>query len=154
MIDTPGHGTLPSGHATEAFAIAATLDHLVPVEARATDLQGQLMAMAARIAVNRTVAGVHFPIDSFAGAILGFAVADVIAARAGQLDRAQAVQFSGNGIGPEDFFTARVWQAGTRHSFSTPDGIGITEFEQAGPTTDVSTILDRVWQEARAEWSL
>jgi hypothetical protein len=38
--------------------------------------------MAARIAVNRTVAGVHFPCDSAAGAVLGLGLGRWIAARA------------------------------------------------------------------------
>ena len=31
----------------------------------------QLLRLASRIAVNRTIAGVHFPVDSAAGAVIG-----------------------------------------------------------------------------------
>ena len=34
------------------------------------------MNQAARIAINRTVAGVHFPVDSMAGQLLGLTVAE------------------------------------------------------------------------------
>mgnify|MGYP001408002402 CR=1 FL=1 len=85
MIPTPGHASLPSGHATENFAIATVLCALVraaggwfPDPDRVCAL---LMRQAERIAVNRTVAGVHFPVDSWAGATLGEAVAQVVLAR-------------------------------------------------------------------------
>ncbi len=36
----------------------------------------QLLRQAARVAVNRQVAGVHFPVDSAAGALLGLTLGD------------------------------------------------------------------------------
>jgi membrane-associated phospholipid phosphatase len=75
MILTPTHGSFPSGHAAEAFITAYVLWKLL--RETGTKPYGQpgwgtqFMQQAARIAINRTVAGVHFPIDSAAGAVLG-----------------------------------------------------------------------------------
>ena len=85
-IPTPGHGTLPSGHATESFAAAVILAHLMNEELAhgTTDKThvDQLMLQAARIAINRHVAGVHFPVDSMAGATLGLLLGQYMVARA------------------------------------------------------------------------
>jgi len=53
-------------------------------------LREQLLRQAARIAINRTVAGVHYPVDSLAGQLLGLAVADYILARFGAGGNASA----------------------------------------------------------------
>ena len=78
MIQTPDHSSFPSGHAIEAFALATML-HLVMEPG--SDLleaitghggeQAMVFRIAHRVAVNRTIAGVHFPIDSGAGAVMG-----------------------------------------------------------------------------------
>ena len=65
VIRTPSHGAFPSGHATEAFAAAAILAAVFP------ERVDHLRQMAARIAMNRCYAGVHYPVDQYAGAILG-----------------------------------------------------------------------------------
>ena len=67
MIATPGHGAWPSGHATEGFLIAVLLQKLLDAAAPPQGTQPgngeacreQLQRLAARIAVNRTVAGVR-----------------------------------------------------------------------------------------------
>ncbi|MFW5332323.1 phosphatase PAP2 family protein [Hydrogenophaga sp. ZJX-1] len=89
MIQTPGHGSWPSGHATEAFAFAVLLEALLNAASaqgvatpNGTASHEQLQRLAARIAVNRTVAGVHFPVDSAAGRLLGTALAEFLVARA------------------------------------------------------------------------
>ncbi|MGJ4964026.1 phosphatase PAP2 family protein [Bradyrhizobium sp. HKCCYLRH3061] len=88
MIPTPGHGSLPSGHATESFA-AAFVFYALLSQARSARIKfdsddptfEQLMRIAERIAINRTVAGVHFPVDSVAGMKLGLALAEFYIAR-------------------------------------------------------------------------
>ena len=81
MILTPGHGTLPMGHATETFMAALVLWNLLkqptPPCGGTRRLMGhdrwgaQLLSLAARVAINRIVAGMHFPVDAAAGAVLG-----------------------------------------------------------------------------------
>ena len=81
LIVTPGHATCPSGHATQSTLLAWVLSHLVfpgsapAVGANPDDLpdgtpESMLFALANRIAENRVVAGVHFPVDSERGAAL------------------------------------------------------------------------------------
>jgi len=88
MITTPGHGSFPSGHSTQAHAVARLLKvllNLYPNPPTGPDnyytVRDQLNRQAARIAINRTVAGVHFPVDSMAGRMLGVALADYFVGR-------------------------------------------------------------------------
>jgi membrane-associated phospholipid phosphatase len=68
-IATPAHGAMPSGHGTEAFAAAAVLGILFP------DRREDFRRVAGRIAMNRSFAGVHYPVDHHVGAILGDLIA-------------------------------------------------------------------------------
>lgn len=84
IIATPSHSAYPSGHATEAYMIAYTLPALItPDPQTRAAYQTQLLAQAHRIAENRTVAGVHFPVDSYAGQVLAKALADYFLAQCG-----------------------------------------------------------------------
>ncbi|MCZ8286217.1 MAG: phosphatase PAP2 family protein, partial [Bacteroidia bacterium] len=78
MIPSPGHSSWPSGHATEAFLTATLLQALLP---QGSKYQEQLQRLAARIAVNRTVAGVHYPVDTAVGRLLGTSLAEFLVAR-------------------------------------------------------------------------
>ncbi|MCX7646466.1 MAG: phosphatase PAP2 family protein [Rhodobacteraceae bacterium] len=84
MIQTPDHSAFPSGHAMEAFALATLLTRLARGEgARAAVRDFRLpFVLAHRIATNRTVAGVHFPVDSRAGAFVGCLLGEAFAALA------------------------------------------------------------------------
>jgi hypothetical protein len=76
-ITTPGHGTLPSGHCVEAYVIREVLQALLGVDAKNSlhdSVRLQFGRIAARIATNRVVAGVHFPVDNVAGRMLGTAL--------------------------------------------------------------------------------
>jgi hypothetical protein len=78
MITTPGHGSFPSGHATQAFVLARLLAGILPASAAYDPMREQLYWQAARIATNRVVAGVHFPVDSVAGRLLGHSIAEYV----------------------------------------------------------------------------
>jgi hypothetical protein len=75
VLATPAHGSLPSGHATMATLTADILSQLLfdgqPDHPRVR----QMDRLARRIAFNRVVAGVHFPVDSAAGYALGLRLA-------------------------------------------------------------------------------
>ncbi|HEV7915762.1 MAG TPA: phosphatase PAP2 family protein, partial [Albitalea sp.] len=70
VIPTPGHGSLPSGHATDAYFVASLLRELLPGPSYER-VDVQMRRLAYRIADNRVVAGLHFPMDSVAGCLLG-----------------------------------------------------------------------------------
>ena len=80
IIATPGHGSLPSGHATIASMTAHLLAELLYPKLIGPSATGYLaptgqaellQRLAARIAFNRVVAGVHFQMDSHVGRHLG-----------------------------------------------------------------------------------
>ena len=109
MILTPSHGSLPSGHSTESFTAAVVLWSLLRdagLKPYADDSWGnQLMRQAARVAINRTVAGVHFPADSAAGAILGVTLGRYLVARATGADGYPAAGFNGEAYPEGEDFT-------------------------------------------------
>ena len=79
MILTPGHASLPSGHSTENHMVAWVLwqVYYAAYVANSDALWGvQLIRLAARIAINRTIAGLHFPVDSAVGQMLGLSLAE------------------------------------------------------------------------------
>jgi len=75
VIATPAHGALPSGHATMSVLtseiLAALLFDSDPKHPRVL----QMDRLVRRMAFNRVVAGVHFPVDSAAGYALGLQLA-------------------------------------------------------------------------------
>jgi membrane-associated phospholipid phosphatase len=86
MITTPGHGTLPMGHASQAYMSAYILWKLQDPNGLNTGLRDMLYRQAFRMAFNRIVAGVHFPVDLPAGAILGLALGEYFVRRCTPLD--------------------------------------------------------------------
>ena len=102
VINPRRFGAFPSGHAMEAFMTARLLQLVSNQKApqlpggkdKEPRLEQQLQRLAMRIADNRIVAGVHFPIDSTAGRMLGETLATYIAYRCGNrgeqvVDRAE-----------------------------------------------------------------
>jgi hypothetical protein len=84
MIPTPGHGALPSGHATMAALLADLYRRLLYPGGKPGEAVARLDRLARRIAFNRVVAGVHFPVDGQVGYVLGTVIGATLAALAGQ----------------------------------------------------------------------
>jgi len=98
-IQTPSHSSYPSGHATEAFAIATMIMALrtgAPFDVTQLEYEALPFHVAGRIAQNREIAGVHFAHDTHAGAVFGIAVGNAIAASALGVDApSYAFEFNG-----------------------------------------------------------
>jgi len=154
MIQAPGHGSLPSGHSTEAHAVAYVLCALRRVASSSSTpatpplLTEQLMRQAARIAINRTVAGLHFPVDSAAGQLLGLTLGEYLVARCTGA-AFDAWRFNGEAY-PEDL------DFDFRNQFDTAHGVRKTA-AYAGPltagTADLAPRLSWLWKKAQAEWA-
>ena len=155
MLPTPLHASYPSGHATQAFAVAMLLTLLTrPAKGKPAEVDpdSQLFRMATRIAVNRTVAGVHFPSDSAAGALLGMTLARWIAVRAGAMpDGCPSMNFKAPLWGDSapdhsrDFYLARLCDV-----LSGQDPCLTIGKPVKNPS---STLIEGVWQMASKEWN-
>ncbi|MBW4707099.1 phosphatase PAP2 family protein [Roseobacter sp. YSTF-M11] len=166
MIPMPGHGTLPSGHATEAFTVARVMSLLIDDRDIEFGIQDQLMHQAERISINRTIAGVHFPADSIAGAMLGLGLGEYFVARGRGLGPGAAgpytettsnfistAHFDGTVVGNEDFRMRTLFDKGQRQSLDAA-GRRIVEL---GAKVNVVTAteclpLTWLWEKAKAEW--
>ena len=159
MILTPAHGSFPSGHATEAFIASTVLWSLLgagtaphPVYSAATCGE-QLMRLASRIAINRTVAGVQFPVDSVAGAVLGLTLARYFVARCTGAASYDAWKVDGAVYpGTTDFQWRLLYDVSTRAQTAAGGyvtAIGTRSFNAGWH----SPLLARLWNKAHAEWA-
>jgi membrane-associated phospholipid phosphatase len=71
LTSTASNRSYPSAHATTSFAGACALSRVVP--------PAPLYTLAAALALSRPYLGVHYPSDTVAGAVLGVAVAELLA---------------------------------------------------------------------------
>lgn len=152
MIPTPGHGALPSAHSVEAFIVARLLINLLKGKVDLPKLEELLLEQAARISVNRHVAGVHFPADTFAGSVMGLTLGDYLSARAGAGTPVTGAKFNGPGIGDEDFDLGSFYAGQSLSDYTTPGGAKIVE--QGGQLSGIGTsaLLNWLWVKAREEW--
>lgn len=144
MIPTPGHASWPSGHATEAYMTCAVLQAVIP---HGDKYREQLERLAARIAVNRTVAGVHYPVDSAVGRLLGTSLAEFFVARClgGKLYR--------RGFNGPKFHGAKdtVIDFDPRVSM-TDNQSGYYEYASKASAIAASPLLEFMWTKAAKEW--
>lgn len=153
MITTPGHGSFPSGHCTQAYATAHVLARLLGIDkpGGGDERDVQLQRLAARIATNRVVAGVHFPVDNLVGRLLGRCVGEYAMARfLPGVDAWQPRFFDGAtaGLGAQSF------DPGVQ-ALDTTDAVAAPAFykdwSRARKTRAASSVLQPLWQAAVAE---
>ena len=96
-----GARNFSDGHAAQAYAVVHVLKYLLHLNLDANNAAGQpkyptvidqLERQAARIATNRVIAGMHFPVDSMAGRMLGVARGEYVV---GAVARVPAKKFKG-----------------------------------------------------------
>lgn len=147
MIPEPGHPALPSGHATQMFTLATMLSRMMVPGAEVVS-DSQLYRLACRIAINRTVAGLHFPADSAAGALLGIQLGRYLMAR-GQGGTVGSARFDGtafrNGDQPRDFHYGILDQMMTGRDPST-------DFPEAPAAVRPAPLWQSLCQRATDEW--
>jgi len=146
IITTPGHGSFPSGHATQAYAVAHVLKALLGLEPNYKGVVEQLDRQAARIATNRVIAGVHFPVDNMAGRMLGTALGEYIVGRC-----------SGQGAFPGRTFVASAIDSAPKTDFNP---FNVAQIALGGPfyahtlggLIPVSLLMEHIWTRAHDEW--
>jgi hypothetical protein len=153
MITTPGHNSFPMGHGTQAYAVAHVLKMLLSLDLMTnTSASDQLDRLSARITTNRVVAGVHFPVDSMAGRMLGVALGEY---------------FYGRCTGDQTFMSRKFLAAGINGANATTDfnpfnttiapaqDLGAGPFYSAtvGVSVPQSSLMKHLWRRARKEWA-
>jgi membrane-associated phospholipid phosphatase len=162
MIATPAHGALPSGHATESFAAALVLWSVMRASGRAgydtADWRVQLLRLASRIAINRTIAGVHFPVDSAAGAVLGLTLGRYFVNRCSGAAGYRAWRFEGTKYPQDgDFIWHELYDVAGETLRAIPNATGYSVPD--GPNNQVidpskqSYVLTWLWNKAKSEWT-
>lgn len=111
------------------------------------------MRQAARIAINRTVAGVHFPIDSVAGAVLGLALASYFCNRCNGAGTYDDWTFDVTAYPEADNFDWKLlYDVATAIQKEVP-AKGIARGAQPQPLGGDSEPLNWLWQRAKGEWT-
>jgi hypothetical protein len=175
MIAVPTHAAFPSGHATETFAMAYVLWRLLKAAAAKalaaqppagnpayanTTWARSLMRLAARVAINRQVAGVHTPVESAAGAMLGLTLGNYLVARfETNLTAATpaaptytAWQFDGTAFPQaEDFNWTALYDIST--GMQKAAGNWAKSYSGAKPVGVDSPVLHWLWNQALDEWN-
>jgi len=164
MVRTPTHKSFPMGHSCESFLAALLFLRLTdPISTKgkrpAWDALGkQLRALAWRVGENRIVAGVHFPIDLYAGIALaewldeylaacgsnvlgdystGYPVVDGKEFPSYSFDATSFVGKNYDGVNSSTSFASTV-----KRAVLTPAPIGLLR----------CTDWELIWEAARREW--
>ena len=148
ILQTPGWSAFPSGHATEAFMFARLMRGLLH-QSTDSGVHTALQKQAKSIADNRVFAGLHYPVDSVAGQVLGETLAEYV------------ISLCTEGT------NAQKWRPRTFKSHT--DELKGIDFEPLEATMDEnqghwlvvdpatrgahSEVLKYLWDKARTEWN-
>lgn len=142
MIEVPRHPSYPAGHAIEAHVSAHLLAAIsgAPRDPAASTQYRLLRRLADRIAENRIVAGVHFPVDCAFGRLIGDALGGFLVAACDGTSAWRGASFAPSVQGAAFAPSERVF------------GDDATATEQG--TVDARLpVLRELWRLARAEWA-
>lgn len=151
MLEVPPHRSLPAGHAVEAHVTASLLATLAGMNGPALMPWQALRRLAHRIAENREIAGLHFPIDNVAGRLTGDALASYVLSAASPAN----VGWSG---GEFDGSNAQALGAGVIEAdsplveqvFAGPGCQACASSPNAAPVA--MPVLRQMWLDAQREW--
>ena len=116
-------------------------------QASASQLAQQLNLTARRIADNRVIAGVHFPIDSPAGFVLAEVMADYLLARCGVVTSMKSKALDGTALSstadadPADLMTINSGWSGAAAALTVGRAVTIAP----------SSLMVEMWKRARDE---
>jgi hypothetical protein len=106
--------------------------------------QAPPFVLAHRIASNRTVAGLHFPVDSLAGAVVGAQLGDALTAVATGSELPEPVELR-NYAGTN---CDGVWKQTPDFSLSALHDL----LPGVGSATSDAAVLAWIWEKAATEW--
>ena len=104
------------------------------------------MRIAHRIAANRVVAGVHYPVDSMGGAVLGAAIADAI------LELSGATPIGKRSFDGSTFVTSAdqdATPANISAAVAVPEGDA-----PEGPADDSCPLFKDLLEQVKGEWAV
>lgn len=144
-ITTPGHGAMPSGHAISAFMALRMLKALLPnSKVGSADPVGiALDRTARRIAANRVVAGLHFPLDNCAGWCVAETAFEILSMMVGRSPNKP----------PRRTFDAATTSVNALPNDDLPlsdDSVGSTAVANAGAVVS-GPLLTLLWEAAEKE---
>ena len=150
VIPTPGHGSWPSGHATISYMAAELFAKLLP-DGTDSEVHQQLERLAYRIADNRVVAGLHFPMDSVAGCLLGQTLAEYFyAACTGEKALIKEASFEGAKLSDDEAETFELDQKLALRSMPPPSMVKVATAKPLAKS-GISTLLTTMWNASTNE---
>jgi|FLOH01.1.fsa_nt_gi hypothetical protein len=143
------------GARPKAIIVIVVLGTLLHKKKWRGNISKMLLRQAGRIATNRTVAGVHFPADSIAGATLGIALGRYLVGRATGSVSCKELVFDGRGIGRENF-DPTLYEAGNIENPMNIDPAAMPNVTEGGNVSfgshPKSKPFEWLWKLALKEW--